>query len=180
LDSLEHRPAFYADLEPAPVAAATPQQWESFWAECSLDAKHLLIHVAREGVVNPYQRPLVIDLVKRGFLRFAPDLQPSSDEFAVFLIGKQQELQADLRNWEHVDAAHSWALCPAGIIYDAGRPGAVPVQYAARLAVRTTGYRSRDYGGLDDVAQTVGHDFFVAGESEDGSLSLPQKGAVAA
>ena len=68
----------------------------------------VLLQIAMERIANPYQRPMVEELLKKGLLRLDPDVQPFSDEFADYLRTKERTNHATLERWERVAALHSW------------------------------------------------------------------------
>jgi hypothetical protein len=74
---------FLADLD---EGGSTPSgTFDRIWDWCTLDEQMVLVHIARERIANPYQRPVVEALLKKGLLRFNPDVQPFSDAFDDFL-----------------------------------------------------------------------------------------------
>jgi hypothetical protein len=97
---------FLADLD---EGGSTPSgTFARIWDRCTLDEQMVLVHIARERIANPYQRPVVEALLKKGLLRFNPEVQPFSDAFDDFLRSKEQELAARIEDWEKVNACHSW------------------------------------------------------------------------
>lgn len=125
---------FFADLESSPgKPPISPAECEAAWAGVENDDERiLLIQVEREHIANPRQKRLVSDLLRRGLLKFAPDLQPSSKAFASFLRGKAQEMQKKMEESEKVAVRHSWryvrmvlfiALGGLGLFLGATQPG---------------------------------------------------------
>lgn len=87
-----------------PPSESCPQ----IWAQCTPDEQMVLIQIAREHIANPYQRPIVASLLRRGVLRLDPDVQPFSKEFDTFLQDKRRELQAQIATWQDVTVRGSW------------------------------------------------------------------------
>jgi len=96
---------FYANEETSPEPQAPPAM---LWGQCTADERMVLLRVAEEHIENPYQRPVVIELLKRGLLTFGPDLRPCSRPFAEFIATQRPALEAALQRWEAVDSGHSW------------------------------------------------------------------------
>ena len=96
---------FYADQEICPQEHASPA---ALWDQCSADERMVLMRIAYEHVENPYQRPIVVGLLKRGLLTLDPDLRPCSQAFAEFIATQQPDLQGALHQWESVESGHSW------------------------------------------------------------------------
>jgi hypothetical protein len=97
---------FLADLEGS--CATRPEPCEQLWQKRTRDEQMVLVQIARERFANPYQRPIVRQLLQDGLVRLAPDLQPSSEEFEKFLRGKEQKLEAQIKKWEENTGAWSW------------------------------------------------------------------------
>jgi hypothetical protein len=68
----------------------------------------VLLRIAHEHVANPYQRPIVEGLLRRGLLSLDPDLRPSSRAFADFILEREAELESELQQWEDIESGHSW------------------------------------------------------------------------
>ena len=68
----------------------------------------VLMQIAREHIANPYQRPAIASLLRRGVLRLDPDVQPFSKEFDTFLQDKRRELRAEIATWHDVHVRGSW------------------------------------------------------------------------
>lgn len=96
---------FFADLESREL---DPASFDTLWTECSTHERLVLIRVVREHVANPYQRSAIAGLLQRGLLKLDPDLRPCSPAFGDYILGKEKEMQTELREWEEVDAGHSW------------------------------------------------------------------------
>jgi hypothetical protein len=124
---------FYADLDSSPPAPlGNPSQCVRAWNRLNDEERLLLLQVSREHIANPRQKPLVINLLDKGLLRLAPDLQPATEEFAGFLRGKEQEMKEELRDSERVSGRHSWryvrlilfvGLVGLGLFLGATQPG---------------------------------------------------------
>jgi hypothetical protein len=96
---------FLADLDEGTPASGDCEQ---IWSDCKPDEQMVLIQVARERIANPYQRPTVEALLKKGVLRLNPDVQPFSEAFDTFLQGKVRDLQAQIADWQDVKVRSSW------------------------------------------------------------------------
>jgi len=97
---------FLADLD-----AGTPPSEEDclkIWTQCQPDEQMVLMQIAREHIANPYQRPAIASLLRRGVLRLDPDVQPFSKEFDTFLQDKRRELRAEIATWHDVHVRGSW------------------------------------------------------------------------
>jgi hypothetical protein len=97
---------FLADLDNADITPAG--SFEGLWACCTEEEKMVMMQIARERIANPYQRHTVTSLLGKGLIRLDPDVQPFSNEFAKFLLAKEQAGHDDLVRWEQVDDRHSW------------------------------------------------------------------------
>lgn len=96
---------FLADLD---AGAPASGDCEQLWADCEPNEQMVLVQVAREHIANPYQRPTVEALLKKGALRLNPDVQPCSDAFETFLQGKVRDLQTQIADWQDVKVRSSW------------------------------------------------------------------------
>jgi hypothetical protein len=102
------RNLFFADLEQgaAPEGTASPT-----WAALTAPGdRFLVMQIFEENLANPGQAREVERLIKAGFLRLNPDLQPATAEFCAE-VGKKAEdpaFCAELGKWEQVEGAHSW------------------------------------------------------------------------
>jgi hypothetical protein len=97
---------FFADLQ---GSGKTPSgTFEEIWDCCSTDEQIVLVQIAREHIANPYQRAVISGLLAKGVVRLAPDVRPFSDDFEAFLHAKARKMEAQIREWEHVDTLHSW------------------------------------------------------------------------
>ena len=99
---------FYADIDPPAESEIASGDFDAAWARCEEDDRHVLLQVTREHVANPYQRPVINRLLRRGLLRLDPDLRPYSDDFERFLLRQESEHRGQLQEWEQVDVSHSW------------------------------------------------------------------------
>ena len=130
--------------------------YERIWERCSEDERMVLLQIAMERIANPYQRPMVEALVKKGLLRLNPDVQPFSDEFAEFLRAKEGTNHVTLERWERVAALHSWrygrlilaaSVGGIGVFLLATQPGlqSSVIGIATGIAgVLTAGFKVRD------------------------------------
>ena len=145
---------FLGDLDDGDSAPAGA--FERIWERCSEDEKMVLLQIAMERIANPYQRPMVEALVKKGLLRLNPDVQPFSDEFAEFLRAKEGTNHVTLERWERVAALHSWrygrlilaaSVGGIGVFLLATQPGlqSSVIGIATGIAgVLTAGFKVRD------------------------------------
>ena len=99
---------FYADVEAPVTSQIASTDFEAAWAACSTDERHVLLQVTREHVANPYQRPVISELLRRGLLRLDPDLRPFSEDFERFLLQQESKNDSELQAWERVEVSHSW------------------------------------------------------------------------
>jgi hypothetical protein len=92
------------------TAELHPQHAQAEWDACSIDEKHVLMQIAREGVVNPRQRPLVLRLMAKGLVRLGPNLQLSSTQLAAVVRGASESGPAAqaLEQWEHSHDGRNW------------------------------------------------------------------------
>jgi hypothetical protein len=97
---------FFADLEGSNEPPAGT--FQEIWKRCSIDERLVLVQTAREHIANPYQRAVIAGLLAKGIVQLAPDVRPFSDEFEAFLHAKARDMEAQIREWEHVDTLHSW------------------------------------------------------------------------
>ena len=88
---------FYADVEAPVTSQIATTDFDAAWAACSPDERHVLLQVTREHVANPYQRPVVSELLRRGLLRLDPDLRPFSEDFEQFLLQQESKHAASYR-----------------------------------------------------------------------------------
>ena len=157
------RGIFYADLESSPPASLDNSgQCGDAWNRLNEEEQLLLLQVSRERIGNPRQKPLVTNLLDRGLLRLAPDLQPATEEFAGFLRGKEQEMKKELRDSEKVSAQHSWryvrlilsiGLVGLGLFLGATQPGWQSALLG--FASATTGLLSAAFKLQDTVLQWI-------------------------
>jgi hypothetical protein len=145
---------FLADLDES--GSRPSGSLDDIWDGCSADEHMVLMQIARERIANPYQRPIVEGLLKKGLLRFDPDVQPFSSEFDQFLHAKEQALQAEVQHWERVNARHSWrhgrlilaaAVGGVGLFLFATQPGLqfnVVGVASGITGVLTAGFKFRD------------------------------------
>lgn len=154
---------FYGDLDSSKVAPPVSQkQCEAAWSERNEDEKILLIQVAREHIANPRQKPLVTHLLEKGLLKLVPDLQPGSEEFAEFLLIKEQEMGKELQESEKVAERHSWryvrlilfiGLGGLGLFLGATQPGWQSALLG--FASATTGLLSAFFKLQDTILQWI-------------------------
>ncbi len=100
---------FLADEETSASGASPSGTVEEIWSQRTPDEQMALLQIARERIANPYQRPMITQLLKDGLLRMNPHLVPYSEQFGAFLRDKERELHTQLREWEEgVEGGHSW------------------------------------------------------------------------
>ena len=97
---------FLADVD-AP-GTTPPGTCEEIWARCSDDQKNVLTQIVEEHIANPYQRPILLELIGQGVLRLNPDVQLFSPAFEAFVRAQAVERQSEVQAWEHVNARRSW------------------------------------------------------------------------
>ena len=80
------------------------------WVSLDDTDKFVLMQIAAEGIANPYQRPTVLDLMKRGLLSLEPDLQPSSPTMAKIVQRANQDVgwRTRLTEWERKHEGQNW------------------------------------------------------------------------
>ncbi len=96
---------FLAIEEQAPAPLESKHE---LWSNLTLEKKLVLLQVARERIANPHQAATIKTLLAAGLLQLDPDLRPATTFDDEFLLGKQRELHAQIREWEHVKDEHSW------------------------------------------------------------------------
>ena len=98
---------FLADVD-ASTKVAGPRAPARAWAKLTPDQQMVLLQIACERIANPWQRPVVNELLRRGLLRLAPGLQPCSAEFDRFLAREAELRRGELVQWERLNLEHSW------------------------------------------------------------------------
>jgi hypothetical protein len=80
------------------------------WIGLEEPEKFVLMQIAAEGIANPYQRQTVLDLMRRGLVSLAPDLQPSSPAMAKFVRRASQDAgqMTRLLAWEQTHGGQNW------------------------------------------------------------------------
>lgn len=95
---------FFADQESAAPDTLAPGE---AWASCSPEERLVLARAVLDGIVNPYQRPHVETLLRRGVLTLDPNLRPRP-ELATFIRDRKVALHEELRRSEIVESDHGW------------------------------------------------------------------------
>jgi hypothetical protein len=90
------------ELHPNLVAAA--------WDVCSVDEKHVLMHILDEGIANPRQQAAVTSLMEKGLVRLRPRLELSSPQLAELVCQARRTDSGTraLNHWERVHDGHNW------------------------------------------------------------------------
>ena len=85
------------------------EDWQRLWKELTPREKLTLHQIALNGFVSS-PRPEVRSLVKRGLLRFVPDLRLRNEAFRQFVLAKfqRQEVEPELQAAEQSTAALHW------------------------------------------------------------------------
>jgi hypothetical protein len=98
----------YSDVASAPELH--PNHVNAAWERASIDEKHVLMQIARDGVANPRRRELVVSLLDKGLVRLSPNLQPSSPELAAVVkrVFEGKPAAKALEAWERVHDGHNW------------------------------------------------------------------------
>lgn len=117
------------------------------WASCSPAEQLVLTRVVLDRMVNPYQRPVVVELIRRGVLSLEPHLTPS-DELCRFIQGQQVALSTHVRASERVESSHSWRFA-RGVLVASG-VGLAVFLFATQPALQSefVGIASAVSGGL--------------------------------
>jgi hypothetical protein len=96
---------FFADQDTTPPPNVSPAL---LWGACNREERLVLLRIAHDHIANPYQRSVVESLIRQGLVTLNPDLQPSSPEFAAFIIAQQGTMKTELEQSEAVESGHSW------------------------------------------------------------------------
>jgi len=151
---------FLADLD-----AGTPASEDclQIWTQCTPDEQMVLIQIAREHVANPYQRPTVASLLRRGVLRLDPDVELFSKEFDTFLQDKRRELQAEIAAWQGRQGSRELAALAPDPRIVCRRRGPLPHRDAARPAIERGGRRHWNDRPAHRRIEAVGGFWVLAG-----------------
>lgn len=104
------------------------------WASCSSAEQLILTRLVLDRMVNPYQRPVVVELIRKGVLSLTPQLKPS-DNLRRYIEGQQVALRAQLQASEHVESSHSWRFARAVLV--ASGVGLAVFLFATQPALQT-------------------------------------------
>lgn len=122
---------FFADQTPHPRPTMSAADT---WASCSPEEQLVLTRLVLDRMVNPRQRPVVVELIRRGVLSFEPHLTPSGDVRG-YINGQQVALRAQLRASEHIESSHSWRFA-RGVLVASG-VGLAVFLFATQPALQT-------------------------------------------
>lgn len=81
--------------------------YRSLWSLLTDEERLVLIHLAKEGFVNPRNWRTVGRLINKGLIRRTPALHVMNESFRRFVTNEESDKQ--VKDWEHASGASPWS-----------------------------------------------------------------------
>jgi hypothetical protein len=101
-------------IGPAEIDAAAEPYCRALWTACSIDEKLALRHLADEGIVNPRNQQVVLQLIRKGLVVRRDGLRLMDETFGQFVAGA---VPADtVAAWEREGVRTPWASVQTALL----------------------------------------------------------------
>jgi hypothetical protein len=91
----------------AELGAEAEPYYRALWTVCSIDEKLALRHLADEGIVNPHNQTVVLQLMRKGLIVRRDGLRVMSATFERFVAQATPAETVDA--WKHLGVRTPWA-----------------------------------------------------------------------
>ncbi len=88
--------------------------YRTLWSACTDEDRLVLIHLAKEGFVNPRSWQTVGRLMRRRLVRRTPAIRPMNESFRRFVLGAESETM--ISAWEGAAGVSSWRRLRTGLM----------------------------------------------------------------